>query len=445
MTPDHIVEIEENTPEIEALQAHPQLCEDYDVLRLIGRGAQGTVYLARQRETETLVAIKALSFREISDWKASDLFMREVALLRSMRVNGTPQYLGAIDATANPHPYYFLIQEYIEGKSLQAMLDEGQTFAMEDVIGIALAIAPILEQLRQFSPPIVHRDIKPSNIMLTPDRRIYLVDFGAAMFNERSTGGSTFAGTAGYMAPEQCMGTSGPESDIYGLGATLIHLATGIAPYKMQTKEMKLQFKRHLPDSTPEWFIQLLDTMVSPYPCKRVKDLHRIVKALRTLPGSKPSANAFSNVPIDTLNTHLLHSNDVMRRMYLANMLPDYPNSYSRIIPGVLIAAQLVLIAILGYFAPYFLFDAGRLYYKYFGYGTIFFDLSNVDAVLTILSAAFFTYFLAITLLLNKTANNAIRIRNPILDDAFEKFLKEKKIKEENQSLPAYRPGNMEH
>ncbi|MCL2326056.1 MAG: protein kinase [Proteobacteria bacterium] len=331
---DTLAGCEENSPEIEALRVHPQLASQYRILRTIGRGAQGTVYEARYLRSELFcavpnVAIKALSFREIADWKASDLFMREIALLKSMQVEGTPRYIDAIDATAGPQPYYFLVQDFIPGESLQAKLDRGETFSTQEVIAIALAIIPILEKLRSYSPPIVHRDIKPSNIMMTPEGDIYLIDFGAAMFSERRTGGSTFAGTAGYMAPEQCMGTSTPDSDVYGLGATLIHLLTGVAPYKMQMQgtfaivpkkkersflttlrtpffaiadairkrwktghkkravsfpcSMTLRFKPYLPKDTPQWLVELLEVMVSPYPNQRVKNLDRLVHAIRTI------------------------------------------------------------------------------------------------------------------------------------------------------------------
>jgi len=413
------IEIEEIGTRIEVLRTHPQLADQYKILRTIGRGAQGRVYSARDLRTQKIVAIKALSFREISDWKASDLFMREIALLRSMRVNGTPQYLGTIDATASSQPYYFLIQEYIHGKSLQAMLDKGQTFAMEDVISIALAIAPILEQLRQFSPPIVHRDIKPANIMLTPDRKIYLIDFGAAMFHERSTGGSTFAGTAGYMAPEQCMGTSGPESDIYGLGATLIHLATGVPPYKMQTKGMKLQFKRYLPASTPEWFIQLLETMVSPYPCRRARDLNRIVAALRDIPNNQLSADTASHALTASNALRLTHSEDVMRKLHLANLLPSFPASYSRLIPTGFLPGYLIFGSVFNAFAMYW-------------------------AVTHIPSLPMLTFFsmlfsiLTLPLLsypgmwMNNKVDKMIAKKDSMVKDAFEKFLKEGKKKKED-------------
>jgi len=350
------------------MRAHPQLAEQYQILSTIGRGAQGTVYAARDLRTQMVVAIKALSFREMADWKASELFMREIALLKSMQIQGTPRYIDAIDATDSPDPYYFLVQDFIPGEPLQAKLDRGKTFSAQEVIAIALAIIPILEKLRTYSPPIVHRDIKPSNIMMTPNGDIYLIDFGAAMFSERRTGGSTFAGTAGYMAPEQCMGTSTPDSDVYGLGATLIHLLTGIAPYKIQMMKnakivpkkkktrrfaallrkpftalagvvqkrkklslflsalrkpfsalrgalrkrwragrksafpcaMTLRFKPHLPEETPQWLIELLELMVSPYPNQRVKDLDYLIHSIRVISGAK-------------LDGHSVHSSTAAR------------------------------------------------------------------------------------------------------------------------------------
>ncbi|MCL2325198.1 MAG: serine/threonine protein kinase [Proteobacteria bacterium] len=355
---EKFIGLEEVSPRIEALRAHSELANRYRILHTIGRGAQGTVYEARDLNTDKTVAIKALSFREIADWKASDLFMREITLLKSMQIEGTPRYIDAIDATASSEPYYFLVQDFIPGESLQARLDRGETFSTQAVIAIALAIIPILEKLRTYSPPIVHRDIKPSNIMMTPQGDIYLIDFGAAMFSERRTGGSTFAGTAGYMAPEQCMGTSTPDSDIYGLGATLIHLLTGIAPYKIQMLEsaaivapkktkrpfltllrkpftalvsairkrwrkdhkkrissfpcsMRLRFKPHLPKETPQWLVELLEVMVSPYPNQRVKDLDQLVHAIRTIGGVELDGHS---VHMDTA-AHL-ESMDIMRYQY---------------------------------------------------------------------------------------------------------------------------------
>jgi len=277
--------LEDDAPEVLAVRCHPRLRDAYRVLREVGHGAQGRMYMAQERHSGRIVAIKALCLRTMPDWKSTELFRREIAVLHSMRVPGTPQYIEAIDASLDPEPYYFLVQGFIPGASLEAMLGEGVSFSAEDVIAVALAIIPILERLKQYVPPIVHRDIKPSNIMLTPQGEVFLVDFGAAMLNERRTGGSTFAGTAGYMAPEQCMGNSGPESDIYGLGATLIHLLSGVPPYKLPLRSMRLQFRSIIPKATPIWLIQLIEAMVSPMPNERVTDLNKIVRAIRNSDG----------------------------------------------------------------------------------------------------------------------------------------------------------------
>ncbi|MCL2325319.1 MAG: serine/threonine protein kinase [Proteobacteria bacterium] len=393
----------EDDSEILALRDHPQLRGNYDILRRIGRGAQGAVYSAFHSATGTIVAIKALSFREIADWKASDLFMREIALLKSMQIEGTPRYIDAIDATASPLPYYFLVQDYIPGKTLQSMLDGGKKFSTQEVIAIALAIIPILEKLRSYSPPIVHRDIKPSNIMMTPQGDIYLIDFGAAMFSERRTGGSTFAGTAGYMAPEQCMGTSTPDSDVYGLGATLIHLLTGIAPYKMQMLErsaivpktkkkqsflallqkpfsaladtirkrsrsgrkkrassfpcaMTLRFKPHLPRATPQWLVELLEVMVLPYPNQRVKSLNRLVRAIRTIGRAK-------------LDSHSMHADTAARLESMKKLGHEY------IIPDDITTLWLILVAPSFIFVPAFIFTQFYFLLYYFEKFIFYFTL----------------------------------------------------------------------
>ena len=293
---------EDDAPDVLAVRNHPGLRDAYHILHEVGRGAQGRMYMAMARHSGRIVAIKALSLRAMSDWKSTELFRREIAVLQSMRVPGTPQYIEAIDASRDPEPYYFLVQGYIPGASLEVMLDKGVVFLAEEVVAVALSIISILEQLKQYVPPIVHRDIKPSNIMLTPQGKIFLVDFGAAMLNERRMGGSTFAGTAGYMAPEQCMGNSGPESDIYGLGATLIHLLSGVPPYKLPLRSMRLQFRSAIPKTTPIWLIQLIEAMVSPMPNERVTDLDKIVRAMRNSGGFERQGQMIRpRVPADLL------------------------------------------------------------------------------------------------------------------------------------------------
>ena len=286
-----------DAPEAIAMRAHPAIADKYHIVRELGHGAQGTTWLACFKSRKRYVAIKALGFNELANWKSTELFMREIETLKSMRIDGTPQYIEAIDASTAPQPYYFLVQTLIPGKTLEDMLNEGYVFSAADISAIALAILPILSQMRAFVPPIVHRDIKPSNLMLTPSGHVYLIDFGASMLHERSLGGTTVAGTAGYMSPEQCIGTSSPESDIYSLGATLVHLLTAKPPWQLTlTSDMHLLFKSYLPLDTPASLSQLLEAMLDPMPDKRLSDLPRLLRFLRA-DGNAEKSNLFANAP----------------------------------------------------------------------------------------------------------------------------------------------------
>ncbi len=291
-----------DAPEAVAMRAHPAIADKYHIVRELGRGAQGTTWLARFKTRERYVAIKALGFNELANWKSTELFMREIETLKSMRIEGTPQYIEAIDASTAPRPYYFLVQTLIPGKTLEDMLNEGYVFSSADISAIALAILPILSQMRAFIPPIVHRDIKPSNLMLTPSGHVYLIDFGASMLHERALGGTTVAGTAGYMSPEQCIGASSPESDIYSLGATLVHLLTAKPPWQLTlTSDMHLLFKSYLPLDTPTSLSQLLEAMLDPMPDKRLSDLPRLLRFLRA-DGNAENSSLFAKAPRSIAN-----------------------------------------------------------------------------------------------------------------------------------------------
>src|SRR6185295_6373321 len=88
----------------------------------------------------------------------------------------------------------------------------------------------VLDYLHGRVPPVIHRDIKPSNVIRRPDGSFALVDFGSVRDSLKPEGGSTVVGTFGYMAPEQFQGRALPASDVYGVGATLIALVSGLEP-----------------------------------------------------------------------------------------------------------------------------------------------------------------------------------------------------------------------
>ena len=214
---------ENATPEV--------LRRNYEYIRILGEGANGRTWLAKDLRTGAEVAVKEL--KVFDDFKQVELFARESEVLRSLDIRGVPKFYRSVApevATASG----YLVQEYVPHPSLQRMLDEGHRFTESEVLGILYEVGRILYELQnRYAPPVLHRDIKASNI-LYDGTRVWLIDFGAVANARVRSEGSTVAGTFGYMAPEQLMGDACEQSDFYALGATAVQLLTGIAPHEME-------------------------------------------------------------------------------------------------------------------------------------------------------------------------------------------------------------------
>ena len=174
------------------------LGEKYTFIREIGHGTQGRIYQAKRNEDGLMVAIKQLNIESVKNWKAYDLFRRESDVLASLDIPGVAKFYDAIECLDDDPPWSYIVQEYIEGKSLAVMIKSGHRFALNRVYDIILQLLAILKQLHAHVPPVIHRDIKPSNILLKPlngdDFHIYLIDFGAVANPQVQGGGSTAAG-----------------------------------------------------------------------------------------------------------------------------------------------------------------------------------------------------------------------------------------------------------
>ncbi|MCA9781905.1 MAG: serine/threonine protein kinase, partial [Candidatus Eremiobacteraeota bacterium] len=128
---------------------------------------------------------------------------------------------------------HYLVMEYVPGKTLEKRLAEaGGALPEREVYGYAVQLCDVLDYLHRQQPPIIFRDLKPANIMLKPDGRVKLIDFGIARHFKPGQSNDTQAmGTPGYAAPEQYgKGQSDARTDIYALGATLHHAITGRDP-----------------------------------------------------------------------------------------------------------------------------------------------------------------------------------------------------------------------
>lgn len=178
----------------------------YCIISRIGKGGEGTLYLARDLELGIYRAVKELPLSR----------KREAGLLRLLKHPSLPGMIDYIEQGEN----CYLVMEYIQGKSLEQYLEEGRRFSPEEIIRIGIRILQILSYLHSRKPAVYYGDLKPGNLMLTEEDELYLVDFGSAVCGyDRQHG--VCMGTKGYAAPEQFQGKICGESDFYGLGKTL--------------------------------------------------------------------------------------------------------------------------------------------------------------------------------------------------------------------------------
>lgn len=197
----------------------------YKIQRAIGQGGMSRVYLAENINLGTFWAIKEISKKY---GKKADLFI-EPNILKRLEHPSLPRIFDIIETDEN----LYIIEDYIDGVSLDKKLEEEKKFSENMVLGWAAQICDVLSYLHNQKPyPIIYRDMKPSNIILTKNGSVKLIDFGIAReFKEDAGSDTVYLGTMGYAAPEQYgSGQTGVTTDIYSLGITLYHLVTGKGP-----------------------------------------------------------------------------------------------------------------------------------------------------------------------------------------------------------------------
>ena len=274
------------------------LSQRYTYMTLLGEGATGKTYRARDKLMGYDVAIKALRFH--SNLKTHELFRREAATLKSIRLQGVPR---CHDIVENPDDIdeVYIIQDFIDGESLQSLIDLCKNMShtediddpiieectkkqpivpIADVLRCMRDLVTILDGLASYNPPIIHRDIKPSNILYC-NNRYYLIDFGAVANPQRKSMNSTIAGTQGYMAPEQLIGDATIQSDFYGLGATVLHMITGISPVDIPTDGFERLYDSVLDQyEVPSSLVELIKKLLAKAPTDRPKSAQEILDIL---------------------------------------------------------------------------------------------------------------------------------------------------------------------
>ena len=242
-------------------------------------------FVAEQVETGETVVVKRLSVKGLPDWKPFDRFEREAKVLRSLEHPGVVAF---VDAFAEGDDYY-IVSELIEGETLGQKIEGGARWSEAAATELLRHLLETLAYLHGLSPRVVHRDIKPGNILLRPDGRPVLVDFGAALdlAARRADGGLTVAGTAGYMPPEQAMGNAEPRSDLFGVGATMLHALSHTHPSEL-LDGLRLQ----IPDdvAVSEKLRRILERLIEPNPSDRFQSAEAALAALRSdAPAPEPA------------------------------------------------------------------------------------------------------------------------------------------------------------
>ncbi|MDK2123772.1 protein kinase domain-containing protein [Parachitinimonas caeni] len=210
----------------------PEKIGKYRIVRELGRGTTGVVYLAVDPFLGTQVAIKRAHPELLEDRSQGGRFLRllqnEASLVGKLK---HPHIAALLDAEIEEHEAYVVV-EYVEGSTLEVHCSVDELLPVRDVVEVIFKCCNALDYAQRLG--LIHRDIKPANILLTREREVKLTDFGAALaLKSEKTQITGFIGSPAFMSPEQVMEKPlTHQSDIYSLGVVMYQLLTGRLPFE---------------------------------------------------------------------------------------------------------------------------------------------------------------------------------------------------------------------
>lgn len=257
----------------------------YDIVRQLGTGGMGSVYLARDRILGSEeVAIKILHRQLAYDTKYTQRFLREVQLMRRVNHNNV---IRTYDVGADGDIVYFSM-ELIRGTCLLSVMENG-ALSIDQLLDLVVQICEGLEAIH--SANIIHRDLKPENVMYLRDGSIKIADFGVARPEQSHlTEHNEVIGSAAYMAPEIWLGEEiTAKVDLYSLGIILYELFTGVLPFEGETPALLMRMhldrtptapNQHNPD-IPRWLNRLILRLLEKSPNHRPSSAREVIEYIK--------------------------------------------------------------------------------------------------------------------------------------------------------------------
>lgn len=293
----------------------------YLPIKLLGQGGFGAAFLARDRYTPKLRKCVVKQFQPANHLTptqlqvAQELFEREAQALEDLGNThpAIPDLYAFFELTVPSYPpgqpikFFYLVQEFIDGQTLESELAEQGPFSPQAVTAVLQEVLKILQFVHEHGS--IHRDIKPSNIMRNQEGRIYLLDFGAVRQAAKANVKSTGIFSEGFAPPEQMRGGEVyPSSDLYALAVTALMLLTGKLPEELYNARQDVwQWRAYAPQGGNP-LAQTLDRMLNSSPSLRFQSASEVLAVLNPQPipsparvTSPPSASSSSTpVPLPT-------------------------------------------------------------------------------------------------------------------------------------------------
>ncbi|MBO8142235.1 MAG: Stk1 family PASTA domain-containing Ser/Thr kinase [Firmicutes bacterium] len=262
-----------------------RLANRYEIKEQLGEGGMAVVYRAVDLVLHRPVAIKALRSNFAGDPEFLQRFLHEAQAAASL---SHPNVVNIFDV-GQADGVHYIVLEYVQGRNLKEILRDERRLPPRRAAVIARAVARALEAAHRRQ--LIHRDIKPHNILITPEGRVKVTDFGiaraASVASLTQTG--TVMGSVHYFSPEQARGEAvGPESDLYSLGVVLYEMLTGTVPFRGESpiavalkhlEQNPVPPSKHNPD-IPPWLERVVLKALAKDPARRYRSAEEMAKDL---------------------------------------------------------------------------------------------------------------------------------------------------------------------